>query len=169
MGGGIAGQVVGTSDAPISISHCEIAGTAKVIGRRGAVGGIAGAVQYGTVSSCSVPINLTGNSCYFLGGIAALAQNSTISNCTYSGTTIESYQIQLGGGIVGKLDAGADVTGCSSYATTINKNGTAISIYGGIAGSSIAGYSIGSCHYKSGIQICSDANFTNNGGNVADL
>lgn len=160
--GGIAGQVLGTSESPISISNCEVASTATVTGRRGALGGIAGVVQYATVSSCTVPVDFTG-SAYIYGGIVAQAENSTISNCSYTGDKVQSSQIKVGGGIVGKLETGSTVDGCSSYATTINKNGTAISSYGGIAGTSVTGTIIRSSHYKSTIQICSDSNFSDDG------
>lgn len=177
MNGGIAGYVVGADGSPILISNCSVSSTSGTSGntavysRRGAVGGIVGMAQYATVSNCSVPVNYSGSG-YFYGGIAGQVKNSTISSCTYTGTTIQSSQIQIGGGIVGKLDAGGIVDGCSSYATTINKNGTAITAIGGIAGSSVAGSALKNNHYKSSLNICSDSNFTAGTGgeaNVADL
>lgn len=170
VSGGIAGQIIGEDGKFITLSNCDVASTASVVGRRGAVGGIVGAAQYATLSNCSVPIDFpTSYSAFFFGGIVALAQYTSVNNCTYSGSTIQSSQMQLGGGIVGLLDAGSSVAGCSSYAVTIDKNGTAITAFGGIAGSSVESSEIASCHYKSSIQICSDANYTDGGGNAADL
>ena len=168
--GGIAGQIVGADGAEIPVSNCTIASTASINARRGAVGGIVGLAQFASISNCTVPINLNGTqSGYFYGGIVAAAQNSTISNCTYSGTTIQSSQLQIGGGIVGQLDADSTVDGCSSSATTVNKNGAAITTTGGIAGKSVTGATIQNSHYASSIAICGDTNFTDGGGNAADL
>ena len=178
MNGGIAGQVVGTEEQSISITNCSVTSTNDnpVFSRRGAVGGIVGMAQYATISHCTAGCAFGGSGFYY-GGIVAQAQNVTISDCSYSGTAIQSSQIRLGGGIVGYLDTGSLVDGCSSYATTINKNGTAITAYGGIAGQSFkvteavpVGETIQNCHYTAAIaKICSDTNFINGGGNVADL
>ncbi len=178
--GGIAGLVDGADTAPIPVSNCTVTSTKKdkdtdpdgfsaIFARRGAVGGIVGMAKYATISNCTVPVPFSGSG-YFYGGIVAAAQNSTISNCTYSGTTIQSTQIQIGGGIIGQLDTATTIDGCSSYATTVNKNGTAVTTTGGIAGKSVAGSTIANCHYTASIaKICGDSNFTNGGGNVADL
>ena len=169
--GGIAGQIVGASGAEIPVSNCAVASTASVNARRGAVGGIVGLAQYASISACTMPVIFqTSQSGYFYGGIVAAAQNSTISNCVFSGATIRSSQIQIGGGIVGQLDAGTTVDGCSSLATDISKNGTAVTTTGGIAGKSVADSEIKNCHYSSTLgKICGDTNFTDGGGNAADL
>lgn len=166
--GGIAGQVVGADGALIAISDCEVESTASVISRRGACGGIVGMAQYASVSQCKMPLSWSSGSAYFYGGIVALAQNSSINSCSYDGSEIKSSQIQIGGGITALLDAGTVVDGCSSKVETIDKNGTPITAYGAVAGQSVAGSAIKNCHYKNGVQICSDANFTGTG-NVADL
>lgn len=170
--GGIAGLVDGAATAIITVSNCTVTSTKDlnaIFARRGAVGGIVGMAKYATISNCTVPVPFTGSG-YFYGGIVAAAQNSTISNCTYYGTTIQSSQMQIGGGIIGQLDTATTIDGCSSYATTVNKNGTAVTTTGGIAGKSVAGSTIANCHYTASIaKICGDSNFTNGGGNVADL
>lgn len=167
--GGIAGHVVGESGTPISISNCSVANTATVTTRRGACGGIVGMSQYATISSCTVPVNFSGSG-YVYGGIAAEAQNTTISDCSYTGSTIQSSQLKFAGGILGFLDSGSIVDGCRSSATTVNKNGTAVTTTGGIAGKSVASSTIKNCHYTSTIgKICGDSNFTDDGSNVADL
>lgn len=169
--GGIVGQVVGADGALVPISNCEIAGTASVNTRRGAAGGIIGLAQYATISDCTMPVIFqSSQSGYFYGGIVGSAQNSTISNCSFSGTTIRSTQLQIAGGIVGKLDTGSSIDGCTSSATDVSKNGTAVATTGGIAGSSVAGATIQNCHYTAAIgKICGDSNFTDGGGNAADL
>ena len=175
MDGGIAGYVIGAEGKPITISNCNVSSTSgtdgntAVYARRGAVGGIVGMAKYATVSGCSTSVSYSGSG-YFYGGIIAAAQNSTISSCTYSGSTIQSSQLQIGGGIIGQLDTGSTVDGCSSYATTVNKNGTAVTTTGGIAGKSVAGSTIQNCHYTATIgKICGDDNFTDGDGNAGDL
>ncbi len=169
--GGIAGQIVGADGTPIPVSHCNIASTASVNARRGAVGGIVGLAQYAAISDCNMPVIFqTSQSGYFYGGIVAAVINSTVSNCVFSGATIRSSQLQIAGGIVGQLDANSTIDGCSSSATDVSKNGTAVTTTGGIAGKSVAGSTIQNCHYTATIvKICGDSNFSDGGGNVADL
>lgn len=167
--GGIAGQIVGADGAEITVSNCAVENTASINARRGAAGGIVGLAQYAEVSDCTVPINYsTSQSGYYYGGIVGAAKNSTINSCTYSGSTIKSSQIKTGGGIVGQLDIGSTVDSCNSDATTIDKNGVAITNAGGIAGNSVAGSTIKKSHYKSTIAICGDSNYTDGGNNAAD-
>lgn len=166
--GGIAGQVVGEDGVVITISNCSVENTATVTARRGACGGIVGMAQYVSISSCTVPVGFSGSG-YVYGGIAAQAQNTTISNCSYSGSTIQSSQLKFGGGIIGFLDTSSVVDGCSSSATVVNKNGTAVTTTGGISGKSVTGSTIQNCHYTTTIgKICGDSNFSGDG-NVADL
>lgn len=166
--GGIAGLVAGADGALIPVSNCSVESSASVVGRRGAVGGIIGLAKYATISGCSYVNDLTNQSAYFVAGIVGGAQYSTVSNCTYKGSAIQTSQLQIGGGIIGKLDEGSSVNGCSSYVETIDKNGTAIATAGGIAGQSVEGTSINNSHYKSAIAICGDDKFTGSG-NAADL
>ena len=71
---------------------------------------------------------------------------------------------------MGQLDANSTVDDCSSSATDVSKNGTAVTTTGGIAGKSVAPSTIRNCHYASTIgKICGDSNFTDGGGNAADL
>lgn len=169
--GGIVGQVAGADGAIIPVSNCSIASKASVNARRGAIGGIVGIAQYSSISNCVMPVKFEDSqAAYFYGGIAALANNTTISNCEFKATTIRSSQIQIGGGIVGQLEAGSTIDGCRSEATDISKNGTAITPKGGIAGKSVAGSTIKNSHYKSAIgNICGDTNFNDGGNNAADL
>ena len=167
--GGIAGQVVGTSSKSIPVKNCIVASTAAVYARRGAAGGIVGLAEYASVSSCTVPISFnSAQSGYYYGGIAALAKNTSVSSCTYSGTAIQTSQLLIGGGVVGLLHTGSSITGCSSQAATVNKNGTAVTATGGIAGQSVSGTTIKKCHYKSTIAICGDTKFTAGTGDDAN-
>ncbi|MBP5559348.1 MAG: hypothetical protein J6X71_06240 [Bacteroidales bacterium] len=166
--GGIAGLVAGADGALIPVSNCSVESTASVVGRRGAVGGIIGLAKYATISGCSYVNDLTNQSAYFVAGIVGGAQYSTVSNCTYKGSAIQTSQLQIGGGIIGKLDEGSSVSGCSSYLESVKKNDAAIDAAGGIAGQSVEGTSINNSHYKSAIAICGDDKFTGSG-NAADL
>ena len=167
--GGIAGIVYGESGKVISVTGCTVESDAIVQGRRGTVGGILGSGIYASISSCTVPVNITNQSGYNYGGIAGIVTNCTVSNCTYSGSTISSSQIKMGGGIVGKVISGTTVIdGCSSQVTSITKNGAAITA-GSIVGTSVAGTTIQNCHYKTTYAIAGTGSFTDGGGNAADL
>ena len=109
-----------------------------------------------------------GGSGYYIGGIAGWLVNGTISNSTYSGTAIETTQVQGAGGIVCTLDAGSTIDGCSSYLNSIT-HGSNACVDGDIAGKSVAGSTIKNCHYTGTYGLCSDTNFTDGGSNVADL
>jgi len=165
--GGIVGFAQGSAEAPIRFYN--VTNTIMGIGpRRGYGGGIVGYAEYAEISKALVRGDITGGSGYFLAGIAGWAVGSKLHDCSYFGSAIQSTQMQQGGGIVAKLDAGSAIMDCSSHVTTIDQNGVAVP-YGAIAATSVEGTLISGCHYKNGVQICSDANFTDGGGNAADL
>ncbi len=169
--GGIAGFVEGTEDHRIAISNVTNDLTSldtTTGGRRGYTGGIVGYGEYVDITNASNADSYGGGSGYWIGGIAGWIVNSTISGCTYSGTSIETSQVQGAGGIVCVLGAGSTVNNCNSYLTTITHGANAC-VDGAVAGKSEATSTISNCHYKSAYPICSDTNFTDGGGNVADL
>lgn len=176
--GGIAGFVVGTADNRISISNVTNDVTlldknnqpTKVItgGRRGYTGGAVGYGEYVDITNATNNNTYGGGSGYYIGGIAGWVVNSTVTGSTYAGTAIETSQVQGAGGIVCTLDAGSVLDGCNSYLTTITHGANAC-VDGAVAAKSEAGSTIKNCHYKAGLGICSDSNFTDGGGNVADL
>ena len=169
--GGIVGYCEGEQAAQVQIVYCtnEAAAYKDGVGpRRGYGGGIVGYASYTSITSCTSTGDYTGSSFYYIGGIAGWAVNSSISDCTYNGTTMTSTQIQGAGGIVYMLDAGTKVSDCKSYLTTVTP-GSQEYVCGAIAGKSVEGSTISGCHYKSALSICSDSNFTDGGGNVADL
>lgn len=164
MSGGIAGEMYSSGG---TISHCSVASKATVVGTRGDVGGIIAYARAITISDCTVPINFGTQSSYCDGGIVAWLRSGTVKDCTYSGSTIRSSQLQYGGGIVGYLQA-STIDGCSSHATDVSKNGTAVTA-GALAGQTDATSTIKNSHYKSTMSMCGDSNFTDGGGNAADL
>ena len=181
--GGIAGWVSGTAEGVVSISNCEHK-TTNLSPRRGYSGGIVGYANYASLESNNVTGIGFAGSAYFIGGVAGWAVNSTITSCNYTGTSIVSSQIQRAGGIVAKLGAGTLLNSCSSSAATITGPTEAADgvtyVYGAIAGESAEGSTIQNCHYPaSGTingggtshtwQICGDSNFSDGGGNAADL
>ena len=170
--GGIAGFVVGTdTDNRITISDVTNnynSGATITGGRRGYTGGAVGYAEYVDISNATNANSYGGGSGYWIGGIAGWLVNSTVSNSTYSGTSIESSQVQGAGGIVCTLDAGSTINGCNSYLNSITHGANAC-VDGDIAGKSVAGSTIQNCHYTNTYGICSDTNFTNGGGNVADV
>jgi len=175
--GGIAGFVEGTAEDRITISNVTNDVTVmveevptKVItgGRRGYTGGAVGYGEYVDITSASNANSYGGGSGYWIGGIAGWLVNSTVSGSTYSGTSIESSQVQGAGGIVCTLDAGSTIDGCSSYLNSITHGANAC-VDGDVAAKSVAGSTIQNCHYTGTYGLCSDTNFTNGGGNVADL
>ncbi|MCR5325758.1 MAG: hypothetical protein K6E37_03290 [Bacteroidales bacterium] len=179
--GGIVGYCAGEQSASIQITGCtnvalpyvteNFSGTGP---RRGYCGGIAGYANYTSISSCTTSGDYTGSSFYNCGGIAGWIINSSVSGCSYTGTAMASSQIKVAGGIVGVLDAGSSINNCNSNLTTVTAGANEL-VFGGIAGKSVKatetapGTSISGCHYKSSIAICSDDNFTDGGGNAADL
>lgn len=169
--GGIAGFVLGTDTDRITISNVTNDvnnGAAITGGRRGYTGGAVGYGEYVDISNATNTNSYSGGSGYWLGGIAGWLVNSTVSNSTYSGTSIESTQIQGAGGIVCTLDAGSTINGCNSYLNSITHGANAC-VDGDIAGKSVAGSTIKNCHYTGTYGLCSDTNFTDGGGNAADL
>ena len=162
------------------------------------MGGIVGYATYADISdSDNNATNITG-ACYFPGGIAGAAINTSITNCDMTGTSISTSQMQSAGGIVAKLGTASVLDGCSSRVATLDLDGNGVDTinykYGAVAGESISGSTIKSCHYPAvgsipdidvydtnsvfvrtdsfTWQICSDSNFTPGAGaevNVSDL
>ena len=170
--GGIAGFVLGTADNRITITDVtndvDNDGDPITGGRRGFIGGAVGYGEYVDITNAENTNSYGGGSGYWYGGIAGWIVSSTITNSTYTGTSIESSQIQGAGGIVCVLDADSTLDGCSSYLNSITPGANAC-VNGAVAAKSVAGSTIKNCHYKDVYAICSDSNFTDAGGNVADL
>ncbi len=169
--GGIAGFVVGTDANRITISNVTNnfnSGATITGGRRGFTGGAVGYGEYVDISYATNANSFGSGSGYWIGGIAGWLVNGTISGSTYSGISIESSQVQGAGGIVCTLDAGSTIDGCSSYLNSITHGANAC-VDGDIAAKSVAGSKIQNSHYTDTYGICSDTNFTDGGGNVADL
>ncbi|MBO4670564.1 MAG: hypothetical protein J5640_01810 [Bacteroidales bacterium] len=175
--GGIVGYCAGEQAAAIQISSCtnqavpyDSGSTISNGPRRGYGGGIVGYARYTGISGCTASgdYNQSGSSFYHIGGIAGWLVNGSISDCSYTGSAMASSQIKTAGGIVGVLDAGSTVSGCSSSLTTVTPASGIDCVFGGIAGKSEAGSTISGCHYKSALAICSDTNFTDGGGNAPD-
>lgn len=173
MCGGIAGCAYGTYENHVSISYCSVASTAKVAGTRGFVGGIVGFARGANVSDCTMPVAFQ-SSAYVVGGIVGTSDGSNVTACTFSADKVRSSNMQYGGGIVGRLRNGTNlIDGCYSHATDVSKNDAAADNgAGAIAGASTTTSTIKNCHYKSGMSICGDSNFTAGTGdeaNAADL
>ena len=169
--GGIAGFVKGTETARITISTVTSnvsSGETITGGRRGYTGGAVGYGEYVDITNATSTNSYGGGSGYYYGGIAGWIVNSTITGSTYSGTAIESSQVQGVGGIVCTLDAGSVIDGCSSYLNSITHGANAC-VDGDIAAKSVAGSTIKNSHHTGTYGICSDTNFTDGGGNAADL
>ena len=169
--GGIVGFALGTADDRISITNVTNdvnSGATITGGRRGYNGGTVGYGEYVDIDNASNTNSYGGGSGYYIGGIAGWLVNGTISNSTYSGTSIETSQVQGAGGIVCTLDTGSILDNCFSYLTTITHGANAC-VDGSVAAKSVAGSTIKNCHYSDVYPICSDSNFTDGGGNVADL
>ena len=189
--GGIAGFVEGSADNRITISNVSnnVNDGGIITGpRRGYGGGAVGYGEYVDIDNATNSNSYSTGSFYNVGGIAGWLVNGTISESTMLGTTIISSQMQKGGGIVAVLDAGSTVDGCTSRVTSFSHTDTTAGgtiVAGAIAGTSVAGTTIKNCHYPSAgtisnsssgadpsswaMNICSDTNFTDGGGNVADL
>ena len=187
--GGIVGFALGTPDNRIPISNVinnVNEGAVITGGRRGYVGGTVGYGEYVDISEASNMNSYGGGSGYYVGGLAGWLVYSTVSG-TFAGASIETSQLQNGGGIVAKLDAGSIVTDCSSNVSSFSHTDTTaggVIVAGAIAGTSVFGTTIQNCNYKASgtvsnsssdaspaswaMAICSDDNFTDGGGNVAE-
>ncbi|MBO4427905.1 MAG: hypothetical protein J5771_05450 [Bacteroidales bacterium] len=176
--GGIAGEVIGTSDNRVSISNCTVSPTDYVISHRGYVGGVVGYAEYADISSCSHNKNFddaTTSSAYFVGGVAGWLVNCNLTSCTWSGTSVDTSQLQANGagGIASKMDGGK-LDGCSSYMTSIKKGGAAVA-GGALIGVASNTPTVINCHYKASINgaassIASSGDLSaSSTGNVADL
>ena len=166
--GGIAGFIKGTASNHISISDCSWNYSNGNVGaRRGTCGGIVAYAEYADISDCDVTVVYNMYN-HVTGGIVGWAVNSTLSNCKFHGTKITATQGYFSAGIVAKLDSGSIVDGCYNYCKDITAP-KAATVIGEIAATSVAGSTIKNCHHTGTIAICSDANFTNGGGNVSDL
>lgn len=177
--GGIAGFVLGTEENRIPITDVRntVVPVIKIVNdeevpcagpRRGYGAGIAAYAEFADIADAESSGNYMNSSSYWLGGIAGWVVNSTVSNATYNGTSIETSQIQGAGGIVCTLDAGSVLDGCYSHLLTITHGANAC-VDGGIAAKSVEGSTIKNCHFTGNYPICSDGNFTDGGGNVADI
>ena len=147
--------------------------------RRGWLGGIVGYAEYADVSTCTFNKDVTMDClCRGIGGIVGWGANTNVSSCTFSGSELSATQIQANraGGILGRLDGGT-VDGCSSSVMTFMSHPSTddVPVEGGaIVGISGAGNTIQNCHFKDSINgndanIVGTSEFTDGGGNVADL
>ena len=167
--GGIAGFVEGVAERRITVSDCSWTYSAgNVGGRRGTCGGVVGYAEYADVSDCEVTVNYSKYN-HFTGGIAGWIVNSTLTGCKFHGTSVVASEGLGMAGVVAKLTAGSTVDGCYSYATTISGKAANDPALGGIAAISEEGTTIKNCHYTTAFPICPDTNFTDGGGNAADL
>jgi hypothetical protein len=167
--GGIVGVAQGTEDGHITISGCSWAyPTTSVVGpRRGLSGGIAAYAEYADISNSEVTVQYARYN-RVIGGIVGKAVHSSITGCRFKGPKLTGTEGRWVGGIVAKLTAESIVDGCYNYCKDITAP-KSTEVKGEIAGVSEEGTVIKNCHHTGTISICSDTNFTDGGGNVADL
>ena len=134
-----------------TISNCNVYGTINVQMYNADVGGIVGSNR-GKISNCInyAEIKGSGN----IGGIAGLTMysNSVISQCHNYGTISYYYKTQNGtaGGIVGKSQSSASITGSSNhglikYASTANSDTNIAPCMGQIIGWNLSGLAPTNC------------------------
>ena len=166
--GGIVGFVQGTATDHITVSSCDWTYTTQAVGaRRGTCGGVAGYAEYTDISDSDVQVDYNMYN-HVTGGIVGWAVNSTVTNCKFKGTKIAASQGYYSAGVVAKLTAGSVIDGCYNYCGDITAT-KAPTVVGEIAAVSEAGTTIKNCHHTGTISVCSDTNFTDGGGNAADL
>ena len=166
--GGIVGIAKGTDAGHITISDCDWSYSTKSVGsRRGTCAGIAAYAEYVDISDCDVTVDYNMYN-HVTAGNVGWAVNSTMTNCKYHGETIASTQGYWSAGIVAKLTSESVVDGCYNYCENITAT-KAPTVRGEIAAISESGTTIRNCHHTGTIGICSDTNFTDGGGNAADL
>ena len=161
--GGIVGVAIGTAETRVSISNCTWEYDGTVGSRRGTCAGVAAYAKYANIADCDITVTYNMYN-HVTAGICGWAVNSTISNCEFHGSKIAASQGYVSGGIVGNLDTGSIVDGCTNECTDITAT-KAPTVIGEIAAKSTVGTTIKNCGYTGTIAICSDNNFTDGGGN----
>ncbi len=185
--GGIVGAVVSTAE-PNVVSTCSNSGAMVVY--RGMAGGVVGYAQNTRVAECTNTggfnaSNRNGRS----GGIAGQAMNSQITGCVNRAMVVadgtgDANPANLGG-LVGVLSKGSSMSDCRHYGVVYDRNYTSTTVWGGVAGVSVAGVTIDNCGfggiYRKSIDssnstetaiklsdICGDTNFTGSGNSLWD-
>ena len=169
--GGIVGVAQGTAAGHITISGCNWSYPVdKVVGpRRGLSGGVAAYAEYADISDSEVTVQYSRYN-RVIGGVVGKAVHSSIKNCSFKGPKLTGTEGRWVGGIVAKLTEGSVVDGCFNYCKDISSpKSEEGNVKGEIAAVSEAETEIKNCHHTGTIAICSDTNFTDGGGNVADL
>jgi len=178
--GGIAGYVLGLAENPIAIENCNNT-VSGMFSRRGWLGGIVGYAEYAELTGCTFSQDVTRTClCRGIGGIVGWGVNTNVTSCIFSGAELSATQIQpnRAGGILGRLDGGV-VDGCYSSVQIMQaepSTGNVIDIAGGAIVGISSGYgtTVKNCHYKDEInaapaKVVATGDFTDGGGNVADL
>lgn len=150
--GGIAGKSYGT------IEDCIVSGT--LVEGRGAVGGVVGHAEGGSILSCKNECNVYSyGQDATVGGIVGNASNKCEIRDSHNYGVLTSegdYEVRCGG-IVGQLQTYSKVTSCSNsgnieakHTDKINHSTNTLSV-GGIAGSVSSGSSVTKCSIGSNV------------------
>lgn len=116
-------------------------------------GGVVGYAQNTRVAECTNTggfnaSNRNGRS----GGIAGQAMNSQITGCVNRAMVVadgtgDANPANLGG-LVGVLSKGSSMSDCRHYGVVYDRNYTSTTVWGGVAGVSVAGATIDNCGFR---------------------
>ena len=188
--GGVTGAATGTSSLSVTITNCDVVGTAvtmTVTAANARVGGIVGYGNYAAITGCdsiATVVGAGGSTTYNVnsasvrsGGIAGYLENSTASACTSSGrvsaTTLGNDGLPRAGGIVGSMVMGTTLTRCAAHGDIIASAGARSSgkaYAGGVAG--LTEGTISGCTYGSAVtqsRSVTSVGFASGAGGIAGM
>lgn len=161
--GGIVGAVVSTTE-PNVVSTCTNSG--ELVVYRGMAGGVAGYAQGTQLTDCSNrggfnAANRNGRS----GGIVAQAVNAQVVRCenrvmVVADGTGDANPANLGG-IAGVISEGSSLSDCRHHGVVFDRNYTTSTVWGGVAGVSVARTTIDNCGFGGTYRKSVDATTSN--------
>lgn len=147
--GDYAGGLIGKATVEVSITGCSVlkSGTTGSVSGANDVGGLAGLLSGGTISNCSVDIDVTGSG--NTGGFVGYTSGGDYSSCSSAGKVSGSLNV---GGFVGYSSGNDSFTNCGFKGESVSTSTTGQVNLGGFCGqlSTFTG-SISGCYvYKDG-------------------
>ena len=116
------------------------------------VGGVAGYIDYGTVTNCYNTGSVTATSSFdYVGGVVGRNDSGTITNCYNTGSVTATGSSSCAGGVVGRNDCNGSAGNC--YNTGAVKATDSNSYVGGVAGYKYNS-TITNCYYDK--SVCGD-------------
>ena len=176
---GLVGAAVGTEDAPVVITNCDVmkadGKTVEVKAYRANVGGFVGWAKYAQVSDCECNI-VSDYDHATCGGVCAWMEYASAENCTVNmkHKSVRNYST---GGLVAKLDGNSSLNNCSFKGSVQCTNAQTSAYYGLLVGDvTSSGATVTNCKYSGTVQGAGFAELTGEalnaflvGNNIANI